>query len=327
MQTFTLTVSTTPVISGTVILVINPATGEVTASATGGNTGSVGALTFTWSGGATGTGRVKTPILGTYTTCSVTAKGASSGIFAAVTVYKTVVSLFGKVGVDEAKIANAYGKEGDIINIDYVVGTSGKATNSVAFSGGTVVNDGTSPATYKILATDATSGVITIIATFIHTDISKYTVSFAGEEIDIEPQTIEEGGLVIRPEDPERENYNFNGWFTDNITFTNEWDFENDVVTQDITLYAKWGKISGITEIESAGLKIYPNPVKEELNIECGELKIIRVEIIDLSGKYVSTFDFQLSSKSVNVSSLPQGIYFVKVVTDKGNIMRKLIKE
>jgi len=47
----------------------------------------------------------------------------------------------------------------------------------------------------------------------------------------------------IAPSDnPERESYNFGGWFTDNDTFLNEWNFKTNIVTQDTTLYARWKK-------------------------------------------------------------------------------------
>ncbi|MDL2256753.1 InlB B-repeat-containing protein [Bacteroidales bacterium OttesenSCG-928-I14] len=67
-----------------------------------------------------------------------------------------------------------------------------------------------------------------------------YTVSFVGENINIESQSVEHGKLAIAPENPERENHNFIAWFTDNGTFINEWDFNADIVTCDTTLYAKW---------------------------------------------------------------------------------------
>ena len=67
-----------------------------------------------------------------------------------------------------------------------------------------------------------------------------YTVNFAGEGIDINPQSIARGNYVTAPENPKREDYDFGGWFTDNDRFIDEWDFGTDIVTQDITLYAKW---------------------------------------------------------------------------------------
>jgi len=82
---------------------------------------------------------------------------------------------------------------------------------------------------------------------------------------------------------------------------------------------------TGIDNVEMQNLKIYPNPVKDELRIDNGELRINKVEICDLTGKMVNSQ--WLNGKSINVANLPQGIYFVKIETDKGNVTRKFIKE
>jgi len=66
-------------------------------------------------------------------------------------------------------------------------------------------------------------------------------------------------------------------------------------------------------------VKIYPNPVKDELKIESGNLTIKKVEILDITGKVVGN--------SSNVSALSQGIYFVKLETDKGTVTQKFVKE
>ena len=42
-----------------------------------------------------------------------------------------------------------------------------------------------------------------------------------------------------RPADPYSDGYRFAGWYTD-LSYMNEWDFENDVVTHNMTLYARW---------------------------------------------------------------------------------------
>ena len=52
-------------------------------------------------------------------------------------------------------------------------------------------------------------------------------------------QIIESGDCALSPEDPSLYGYIFKGWFTDDETFLNEWDFA-DPVTEDMTLYAKW---------------------------------------------------------------------------------------
>jgi len=82
---------------------------------------------------------------------------------------------------------------------------------------------------------------------------------------------------------------------------------------------------TGIGSVYLQNLKIYPNPVKDELIIENADLRISNVEICDLSGKTVYQFD-NLKNK-INVSALSQGIYIVKLKTDKGIVTEKFIKE
>ena len=55
-------------------------------------------------------------------------------------------------------------------------------------------------------------------------------------------QEVESGGLATEPEtDPSTYGYNFGGWYKDKeCTDSQRWDFENDVVTSDTRLYAKW---------------------------------------------------------------------------------------
>lgn len=55
----------------------------------------------------------------------------------------------------------------------------------------------------------------------------------------IDPIVAIYGERIDRPEDPIREGKYFVGWFKD-IHLTEEWDFETDTVTGNMTLYAKW---------------------------------------------------------------------------------------
>ena len=57
-------------------------------------------------------------------------------------------------------------------------------------------------------------------------------------------QFIEAGGMVVKPApDPAKAGFSFEGWFTDNFTFDNEWNFDVDAVTADFTLFAAWSEI------------------------------------------------------------------------------------
>ena len=83
---------------------------------------------------------------------------------------------------------------------------------------------------------------------------------------------------------------------------------------------------TGIESITNDELRIYPNPVRDELRIENGEWRIEKVEILDLTGKIILNSQFSILN-SINVSSLPQGVYFLKIQTDKGNVTKKFVKQ
>ena len=67
-----------------------------------------------------------------------------------------------------------------------------------------------------------------------------YTVTFDSKEgTAVASQTVQCGLTFSKPADPTKADYTFAGWYKDE-TYTNAWDFDTDVVTGDITLYAKW---------------------------------------------------------------------------------------
>ena len=58
---------------------------------------------------------------------------------------------------------------------------------------------------------------------------------------EIPAQSVQYGEKLTRPEDPIRDGYHLEGWFTD-IDLQKEWDFENDTIQGNMTLYAKWAE-------------------------------------------------------------------------------------
>ncbi|MGA9638701.1 T9SS type A sorting domain-containing protein [Flavobacterium sp.] len=68
---------------------------------------------------------------------------------------------------------------------------------------------------------------------------------------------------------------------------------------------------------------IYPNPVKDVLNINTQE-SIQKIEVLDILGKTVLT---NKGENTVDVSSLNNGIYFLKLTSDKGVSTNKFVKK
>jgi uncharacterized delta-60 repeat protein len=65
----------------------------------------------------------------------------------------------------------------------------------------------------------------------------------------------------------------------------------------------------GVSESGKAKFSIFPNPVKDVLQIESGKLKVENAKIFDMQGKLVKTFN----GNSVNVSGLPKGMYMLEM--------------
>lgn len=81
--------------------------------------------------------------------------------------------------------------------------------------------------------------IINMISNNKRTPAKKYTVKFNtdGGSL-IKSQNIGKNALVAKPDDPEKEGYVFDGWYTDK-DLTNAYDFEMKVI-KSFTLYAKW---------------------------------------------------------------------------------------
>lgn len=81
---------------------------------------------------------------------------------------------------------------------------------------------------------------------------------------------------------------------------------------------------TGDLELPKEDLKIYPNPVKDFINIESRE-KIVSIEIFDLNGRILSKSS--PTSNKVDVKTLKSAIYIIKANTKSGYYLRKIIKE
>jgi len=79
----------------------------------------------------------------------------------------------------------------------------------------------------------------------------------------------------------------------------------------------------GVTAHEQKSVYLYPNPAKDVLNIVLDDVRA--VEIYDLLGKTILS-EVNPDSR-INISSLPQGIYIVKIITENDCHTEKFIKK
>ena len=87
--------------------------------------------------------------------------------------------------------------------------------------------------------------------------------------------------------------------------------------------------------IEESGLfqefEIYPNPVSDVLTVSHTSIDIFNgsIYLVSIEGRLIESFEkltFGQLSQEIDMSSLPKGVYFIKIKTDKGTIVQKIVK-
>ena len=98
--------------------------------------------------------------------------------------------------------------------------------------------------------------------------------------------------------------------------------FQN--ITANHSIIVTFKGSTGIENIVANQLQIFPNPTKDEIFIK-SNLPIEKVEIYSLTGVLMlSETNF---TEKISVSALPQGVYLLKIYTDKGLAVSKVVKE
>jgi hypothetical protein len=116
----------------------------------------------------------------------------------------------------------------------------------------------------------------------------------------------------------------------------------------DVEIKATFTKETGIVSAENLALiRISPNPTNGKLVIESGSLCIQKIEIFDMYGRAQIPFNSlkgclpqadgvvnitsipkgSQESIVVNISHLPSGIYAIKITTEAGEWVQKVVKE
>ncbi len=78
-----------------------------------------------------------------------------------------------------------------------------------------------------------------------------------------------------------------------------------------------------VIEREKIRVEVYPNPTSERLTITSDE-PVIRIEVYDLTGKILLSQDEH--TEQVSVSGLTNGAYVMIVYTQKGRVVKKILK-
>ena len=87
-------------------------------------------------------------------------------------------------------------------------------------------------------------------------------------------------------------------------------------------------KSVGIESWLENSVNLYPNPAKEYVDIRVdGDLNVSMMEVYDVYGKLVNTVTVIDNPTRINISGLANGMYFVRVTTEKGAVTKSFLKK
>jgi PKD repeat protein len=113
--------------------------------------------------------------------------------------------------------------------------------------------------------------------------------------------------------------YLANGSYTVSLTVSD--GTNNDTETKNA--YITVGPI-GLDEASwEKDINIYPNPAKDQININSG-IRIESVTIFDINGQQKMRMDNSGFNYSINLGNLPDGTYILRITTEKGMAQRKM---
>ena len=119
--------------------------------------------------------------------------------------------------------------------------------------------------------------------------------------------------------------YEFVGW--SNGETANPYSF---VVTANISLVANFQQTQGIEDVAgNIACTIYPNPTSAATTISVSGVNgMVRITVVDINGRTVATEAIECNAdcqKTLDVDSLAQGTYFVRIAGENVNMVKKLV--
>ena len=90
-----------------------------------------------------------------------------------------------------------------------------------------------------------------------------------------------------------------------------------------IRAYIEGEGVESIVELGSS-FNVYPNPAKNQIFVET-EMNIEEISVYDTFGRLMTTVNGQ--QKTVDVSELNNGVYFVRIKSNNEVITRQFVKE
>ncbi len=151
---------------------------------------------------------------------------------------------------------------------------------------------------------------------------------FVDSGTEIPDIVVDINNLIEQPSDPVKEGYKFDGWYKEK-EYLNIWNFEQDKVSENITLYAKWTMITSnmITLDSDVPVRIYPNPTDGPFSIELNGNVANRYEVFNVQGVLLLSGKIIDNSTLVDLKGISPGLHIVKIIGESYIVTRRVLKK
>lgn len=85
-------------------------------------------------------------------------------------------------------------------------------------------------------------------------------------------------------------------------------------------------RVLGVDEFDASQISIYPNPANDAVNIQSNSA-IKSITVYDIQGRKIKAAQTTGQHAEMNISALKTGIYLFSIETERGSIMKKIIKK
>ncbi len=118
--------------------------------------------------------------------------------------------------------------------------------------------------------------------------------------------------------------YTFETWLYNDVPISN-CDTYTFIANSDVDYVVKFRDNTGVNEDEQVDVRIYPNPTNGQVYVGCEDME--RILVYSLSGVEEMTKVVKRETTTcIDLSSCSSGLYYLKIITNNGCVIRKVIK-
>jgi hypothetical protein len=89
---------------------------------------------------------------------------------------------------------------------------------------------------------------------------------------------------------------------------------------------AVYALVVGMEEVDAARFQIFPNPASDRVTVK-SPVEITTIHVLNNSGQLVMDLQVNAAEHQLDVSQLESGIYYIRLETNEGQILQKIVVE